>query len=63
MRSPIWQRLPSATAPTRLEAAVADIAFRAGRFVIAGTDHTIGIMELAEKIRSSTRPMTKRANC
>jgi len=35
-----------------LEAAVADIEFRAGRFVIAGTDRTIGIMELAEKIRS-----------
>jgi aerobic carbon-monoxide dehydrogenase large subunit len=35
-----------------LEAAVADIEFRAGRFVIAGTDRAIGIMELAEKIRS-----------
>src|SRR6516225_8807932 len=35
-----------------LEAATADIEFRAGRFVIAGTDRTIGIMELAEKIRS-----------
>jgi carbon-monoxide dehydrogenase large subunit len=35
-----------------LEAAVADIEFRAGRFVIAGTDRAVGIMELAEKIRS-----------
>ena len=34
-----------------LEAAVADIEFRAGRFVIAGTDRSVGIMELAEKIR------------
>ncbi len=25
---------------------------RAGRFVIAGTDRSIGLMELAEKIRS-----------
>jgi aerobic carbon-monoxide dehydrogenase large subunit len=35
-----------------LEAAVADIEFRAGHFVIAGTDRSVGIMELAEKIRS-----------
>jgi aerobic carbon-monoxide dehydrogenase large subunit len=35
-----------------LEAAVADIEFRAGRFEIAGTDRGIGIMELAEKIHS-----------
>jgi aerobic carbon-monoxide dehydrogenase large subunit len=35
-----------------MEAAVADIEFRAGRFAIAGTDRSIGIMELAEKIRS-----------
>jgi len=33
-----------------LEAAAADIEFAAGRFVIAGTDRSIGIMELAEKI-------------
>ena len=38
-----------------LEAAVADIEFRAGRFVIAGTDRSIGIMELAEEIRSGVR--------
>jgi carbon-monoxide dehydrogenase large subunit len=38
-----------------LEAAVADIEFRRGRFVIAGTDRAIGIMELAEKIRSGLR--------
>ena len=34
-----------------LEAAAADIEFRAGRFVIAGTDRAIGLMELAAKIR------------
>ena len=35
-----------------LEAAAADIEFRAGRFVIAGTDRSIGIMELAARIHS-----------
>ena len=30
-----------------LEAAAADIEFRAGRFVIAGTDRSVGLMELA----------------
>ena len=35
-----------------LEAAAADIEFRAGHFVIAGTDRSVGIMELAEKIRN-----------
>src|SRR5271163_4784983 len=35
-----------------LEAAVADIEFRAGHFVIAGTDRSVGIMDLAEKIRT-----------
>jgi carbon-monoxide dehydrogenase large subunit len=35
-----------------LEAAVADIEFAAGRFIIAGTDRSIGVMELAEKLRS-----------
>lgn len=34
-----------------LEAAVADIEFSAGRFRIAGTDRSIGILELAEKLR------------
>jgi carbon-monoxide dehydrogenase large subunit len=34
-----------------LEAAAADIEFRAGRFTIVGTDRSIGIMELAEKLR------------
>ena len=34
-----------------LEAAVADIEFERGRFVIAGTDRGIGIMELAAKLR------------
>ncbi len=38
-----------------LEAAAADIKFRGGRFVIAGTDRSIGIMELAEKIRGGLR--------
>jgi carbon-monoxide dehydrogenase large subunit len=35
-----------------LEAAVADIEFAHGRFVIAGTDRSIGIMEIADKLRS-----------
>ena len=34
-----------------LEASAADIEFAHGRFVIAGTDRAIGIMELAEKLR------------
>jgi aerobic carbon-monoxide dehydrogenase large subunit len=35
-----------------LEASVADIEFAQDRFVIAGTDRSIGIMELAAKLRS-----------
>jgi carbon-monoxide dehydrogenase large subunit len=35
-----------------LEASVSDIEFAHGRFVIAGTDRAIGIVELAEKLRS-----------
>ena len=35
-----------------LEAAASDIEFRQGRFIIAGTDRSIGIMELADKLRS-----------
>ncbi|MSP50601.1 MAG: xanthine dehydrogenase family protein molybdopterin-binding subunit [Alphaproteobacteria bacterium] len=35
-----------------LEAAAADIEFARGRFVIAGTDRSIGIMDLADKLRS-----------
>jgi carbon-monoxide dehydrogenase large subunit len=35
-----------------LEAATSDIEFKDGRFIIAGTDRAIGIMELAEKLRS-----------
>jgi aerobic carbon-monoxide dehydrogenase large subunit len=38
-----------------LEAAVADIEFRRGRFTIVGTDRSVGIMELAEKIRSGLK--------
>jgi aerobic carbon-monoxide dehydrogenase large subunit len=38
-----------------LEAAASDIEFRAGRFVIAGTDRSIGIMELAEKLRAGLK--------
>jgi carbon-monoxide dehydrogenase large subunit len=33
-----------------LEAAAADIEFSAGRFVIAGTDRSVGLMELAAKV-------------
>jgi carbon-monoxide dehydrogenase large subunit len=35
-----------------LEAAVADIEFSDGRFVIAGTDRSIGVIELAATLRS-----------
>jgi carbon-monoxide dehydrogenase large subunit len=35
-----------------LEASPSDIEFARGRFTIAGTDRSIGIMELAEKLRS-----------
>ena len=38
-----------------LEAAAADIEFRAGHFVIAGTDRSIGIMELAGRIHAGLR--------
>ncbi|WP_137124491.1 xanthine dehydrogenase family protein molybdopterin-binding subunit [Roseomonas sp. HF4] len=35
-----------------LEAAAEDIEFAAGRFAIAGTDRSIGIMDLAERLRA-----------
>jgi carbon-monoxide dehydrogenase large subunit len=35
-----------------LEASAADIEFRAGRFIIVGTDRGIGLMELASRLRS-----------
>src|SRR5262245_2939709 len=35
-----------------LEASAGDIEFNNGRFIIAGTDRSIGIMELAAKLRS-----------
>jgi carbon-monoxide dehydrogenase large subunit len=38
-----------------LEAAEADIEFAQGRFVIAGTDRAIGIMELAAKLRAGMK--------
>jgi carbon-monoxide dehydrogenase large subunit len=38
-----------------LEAAVADIEFAGGQFIVAGTDRAIGIMELADKIRSGLK--------
>ncbi len=34
-----------------LEASAGDIEFKSGRFVVAGTDHTIDIMALAERLR------------
>ncbi|MGY3446156.1 xanthine dehydrogenase family protein molybdopterin-binding subunit [Bradyrhizobium sp. USDA 4473] len=39
-----------------LEASEADIEFGAGRFTIAGTDRSIGIMELAERMRAGNMP-------
>ncbi len=38
-----------------LEAAAADIEFKAGRFTIVGTDRGIGIMELADKLRGGLK--------
>jgi len=38
-----------------LEAAVADIEFRQGRFGIVGTDRSIGIMELAQQLRTGLK--------
>ena len=38
-----------------LEASVSDIEFKDGRFVIAGTDHSIGVLELAERLRSGVK--------
>src|SRR5947208_1047788 len=38
-----------------LEAAAADIEFRAGHFVIAGTDRSIGIMELAGRLHAGLK--------
>jgi aerobic carbon-monoxide dehydrogenase large subunit len=35
-----------------LEAAAADIEFRRGRFVIAGTDRSVGLLELAAQLRA-----------
>ncbi len=42
-------------ASVALEAAEADIEFAAGRFAIAGTDRSIGIMELAAKIHAGLK--------
>jgi carbon-monoxide dehydrogenase large subunit len=39
-----------------LEAAEADIEFSGGRFTIAGTDRSIGIMELADRVRQGKMP-------
>jgi aerobic carbon-monoxide dehydrogenase large subunit len=41
-------------ASVALEAAVEDIEFSGGRFVVAGTDRAIGIMELADQVRGGT---------
>jgi aerobic carbon-monoxide dehydrogenase large subunit len=39
-----------------LEASEGDIEFAGGRFTIAGTDRSIGIMELAERLRDGKMP-------
>ncbi|HZD91497.1 MAG TPA: xanthine dehydrogenase family protein molybdopterin-binding subunit [Pseudolabrys sp.] len=38
-----------------LEASVGDIEFKAGRFTIAGTDRSIGLMELAERLHGGLK--------
>jgi aerobic carbon-monoxide dehydrogenase large subunit len=39
-----------------LEASVSDIEFKAGRFVITGTDRSIGLLEMAERLPSLKLP-------
>jgi carbon-monoxide dehydrogenase large subunit len=39
-----------------MEAAEVDIEFASGRFTIAGTDRSVGIMELAERLREGKMP-------
>ncbi len=38
-----------------LEAATSDIEFRRGRFTIAGTDRSIGLLDIAERLRGGAR--------
>lgn len=38
-----------------LEASAEDIEFRQGRFVIAGTDRSVGVMELAQRLRNGMK--------
>jgi aerobic carbon-monoxide dehydrogenase large subunit len=38
-----------------LEASASDIEYKAGRFVIAGTDRSIGLLELAARLRGSLK--------
>jgi len=38
-----------------LEAAASDIEYKAGRFVIAGTDRSIGLLELAARLRGGAK--------
>jgi carbon-monoxide dehydrogenase large subunit len=38
-----------------LEASAGDIEFKSGRFVIAGTDRAVGIMELADQLRAGLK--------
>ncbi len=45
-----------AAAAHLLEAAEADIEFSGGRFTIAGTDRSINIMDLAQKLRDTKMP-------
>ena len=40
-----------------LEAAVSDIEFARGRFIIAGTDRSISVMELAKTLREHNAPL------
>ena len=37
-----------------LEASVQDLRFESGRYVVAGTDHGIGVLEVAARIRSAS---------
>ena len=44
-----------------LEASAGDIEFKDGKFVVAGTDRAIDIMELAQKVRAGMKPAAGRA--
>ncbi len=45
-----------------LEASASDIEYKAGRFVIAGTDRSIGLLELAARLRGGAKAAGRRSD-